>query len=392
MTQDGGKIVKSNQKNNGRLKVLMVEHHSPDNRYVLELAREMKNECALTVFCNKNNDLEEPGIRWMRRFYNGGRGKAAAVLDYGRTLLELEHEIRTGHYDVLHIQSFKKASAEIKLYMQTRKYYRLLAMTVHNVLPHEPAPGDAELYGRFYRACDLLIVHNNASRQELMEKCGIPEEKIRVIPHGLYTTYSVDENARDDDERVHFLNFGLIRPYKGVDILLKAISLMDEEDRARCRFAIRGVQYPKLDPTDYMALIRQYGIGACVEFDNTRVPEEDIPKLIGNTDFMLFPYRKIYGSGALLLAYTFGVPVVASDVPTFLEETDNGRTGILFAAENAEKLKDALLKAVNMTPEQREEYRRAIRALVEERYNWKIIAHRTVGAFREFLGTGGEAL
>ena len=65
--------------------------------------------------------------------------------------------------------SAEKASAEMRLYEQTRRYYRMLAMTVHNVLPHEPAPGDAELYGRFYRACDLLIVHNDASKQELKD-------------------------------------------------------------------------------------------------------------------------------------------------------------------------------------------------------------------------------
>ena len=371
--------------NNERLKVLMVEHHSPGNRYVLELAREMKNECDLTIFCDMRNDLQEPGICWKRRFYNGGKGKAAAILDYGRTLVELEHEIRAGHYDVLHIQSFKKASAEMKLYEQTRKYYRLLVMTVHNVLPHEPAPGDAELYGRFYRACDLLIVHNDASKQDLKDKFGIPDEKIRVIPRGLYTTYSVDENARDNDERVHFLNFGRIRPYKGVDILLKAISLMDEKDRARCRFVIRGEQYPKLDPTDYAALIREYGIGDCVEFDNTRVPEEEIPKLIGNADFLLFPYRKIYGSGVLLMSYTYGVPVVASDVPTFVEGTDNGKAGILFASENPEAMKNALLRAMDTTAAQREEYRKAIRAIVDERHNWKTTARSTVGAFREIL-------
>ena len=368
-----------------RPKVLMVEHHSPGSRYVLELVREMKHECDLTIFCDLRTDFQESGIRWKRRLYNGGKGKTAAILAYGRSLMELNHEIRSGHYDILHIQSFKNASAEMRLYRQTRQYYKKLIMTVHNVLPHEPAPGDTELYGGFYHICDLLIVHNNASRLELMEKCGIPDERIRVIPHGIYTTYSVEENARDKDARVHFLTFGFIRPYKGVDILLRAIALLEEKDRARCRFLIRGLQYPKLDPTDYAALIREYGIGECVEFDNTHVPEEEIPKLIGNADFMVFPYRKIYGSGALLMSYTYGVPVVASDVPTFVEETDNGRAGILFAAGSPEALKNALLKAMDLTPEQREEYRKAIRTLSCERHNWKTIAHSTAEAYREIM-------
>ncbi len=370
---------------NDRPRVLMVEHHSPGNRYVLELARELKKECDLTIFCNRRSDLQEDGIRWLRRFYDGGKGKAGAVADYGRTLAELGLLIRRGGFDVLHIQSFKKASSEMALYLRLRRHYRLLVMTVHNVLPHEPLPGDLELYGRFYRACDLLIVHNDASRAELMEKFSIPAEKVEVIPRGLYTTYSTDPGVRSTDGRICFLNFGRIRPYKGVDILLKAISLMEEKDRARCRFIIRGEQYPKLDPTDYAALIEQYGIGGCVEFSNTRVPEEEIPSLIGGADFLLFPYRKIYGSGVLLMAYTYGIPVVASNVPTFVEGTDGGRAGILFESEDPAAMKEALLRAMATTPEERASYCREIRRICAERHSWKVTAARTAGAFRSRL-------
>ncbi len=382
--------MKSDRRENRRLRVLMVEHHSPGNRYVLELARELKNECDLTIFCNLHADFQEEGIRWIRRFYDGGRGKAGAVADYGRTLAELALLIGAGGFDVLHIQSFKKASAEMQLYLRLRRCYKKLVMTVHNVLPHEPAPGDQELYGRFYRACDLLIVHNEASRAELTEKFSIPAEKVAVIPRGLYTTYSADPGVRREDGRICFLNFGRIRPYKGVDILLKAVSLMDKKDREKCRFVIRGEQYPKLDPTDYAALIRRYGIEDCVEFSNTRVPEEEIPSLIGNADFLLFPYRKIYGSGVLLMAYTYGVPVVASDVPTFVEGTDGGKAGILFESENPAAMKDALLQAMATTPARREAYRAEIRRICEERHSWKVTAARTVGAFRALLDPGSD--
>ena len=372
----------------GKIKVLMVEHHSPGNRYVLELAREMKDLCDLTVYSNKRNDLQEDGIRWIRRFYDGGKGKAGAIADYGLTLLDLGNEIRKGHYDVLHIQSFKKADVEMHLYYQLRRYYKKLVMTVHNVLPHEPAAGDPELYGRFYQACDFLIVHNDASKKELQDKFGIPDEKIAVIPRGLYTTYKNSAATRDGDSRTRFLCFGRIRPYKGVDILLKAISMMDPVDRAKCLFTIRGEQYPKLDPTDYPAIIREYGIGDCVEFSPERVPEEEIPSLVGNADFLLFPYRKIYGSGVLLMAYTYQIPVIASDVPTFVEGTDNGRAGILFASEDPAALKGALLQALGTGPEQISEYKAAIRDIVAIRHNWKITAQQTVDAYKKLLKDG----
>ena len=371
---------------NKRIRVLMVEHHSPGNRYVLELARELKSMCDLTIYCNKRNDLDEDGIRWLRRFYDGGKNKAEAIVDYGSTLIDLGNEIRKGHYDVLHIQSFKKASAEMQLYYLMRKYYKKLVMTVHNVLPHEPAPGDMDLYGRFYKACDFLIVHNDASKKELQDKFGISDEKIAVIPRGLYTTYDTQHSISGGTHaRKNFVCFGRIRPYKGVDILLRAISLMDPGDRAKCRFIIKGEQYPKLDPTDYPALIREYGIEDCVEFSSSRVPEDEIPELIGSADYLIFPYRKIYGSGVLLMAYTYQIPVVASDVPTFIEGTDNGKAGILFRSEDAAALRDAIIEALDKTPEELEAYRSAIRGIVNERHNWKTTARQTAAAYRRIL-------
>ena len=368
--------------NKRKPRVLMVEHHSPGNRYVLELAREMKHYCDLTIYCNKKADFKEEGVCWLPRFYDGGKGKTGAILDYGRTLLDLSWVIKKGHYDVLHIQSFKKADVEMKLYRSLRKYYGKLVMTVHNVLPHEPAEGDLALYGSFYRDCDLLIVHNDASKQELKDKCGISDKKIAVIPRGLYTTYTKESDARDADPRRHFLCFGRIRPYKGVDILLKAISLMSEDDRNKCLFIIRGEQYPKLDPTNYRALIRDYGISDCVEFSNERVPEEEIPFLMGNADALLFPYRKIYGSGVLLMSYTYEVPVIASDVPTFVEGTDQGQAGVLFRSEDPDDLKRAILEAMTWDQEKVESCRQAIRRIVDEHHNWKVTARSTLEAYQ----------
>ncbi|MBR1584269.1 MAG: glycosyltransferase family 4 protein [Clostridia bacterium] len=369
--------------NERKIRVLMVEHHSPGSLYVLELGRQLKRDCDITVFCKADTRLSEPGMTWLPQFYPGGKGKIGSILAYGRTLLRLGRLIRKGRFDVLHIQSFKNAAVEMKLYAALRRYVRQLVMTVHNVLPHEPAPGDQALYGAFYRRCDLLIVHNEASKRELQRLFAIPDEKIAVIAHGAYQTYALDKPRRAEAGRTRFLLFGRIRPYKGIDILLKAISLLDEETRSKCLFTIRGKQYPKIDPTDYPALIRQYGIGDCVCFSAQRVPDEEIPALLGDADIAVFPYRKIYGSGALLMAYTYGVPVIASDIPTFREETDGGQTGLLFAPEDPAALRDAILAAVQWDEKQIDRYRQHIRRLVSERYSWNESARKTAEAYRK---------
>ena len=85
------------------------------------------------------------------------------------------------------------------------------------------------------------------------------------------------------------------------------------------------------------------------------------------------------------MAYTYQVPVIASDVPTFVEGTDNGQAGILFASESPEAMKDALLEALAVKPEQIENYKAAIRHIVATRHNWAITARQTVGCFEKLL-------
>ena len=368
-----------------KLKVFMVELHSPRNRYILELARQLRNYCDLTIYSKEENDFTLENVHWINGFYDGGKGKIGAILAYGRTLMQIYGLVTRGHYDILHIQSFKKADTEMKLYIHLKKYCKKLVMTVHNALPHEPSEGDLALYKHFYEACDLLIVHNDTTQKVLEDQFGIPREKIEVIPRGLYDTYETGARAEKKDGRFHFTCFGRIRPYKGVDILIRAIGLLTKEERQKCLFTIKGEQYPQLDKTDYRAMIRDLGIEDCVDFSPERVPEEQIPTLMGETDAMVFPYRVIYGSGVLLMAYTFGIPVIASDIPSFVEGTNNGESGLLFQSENPEALKDAILKALTWDEQQVVAYKKGIEKIVAERHSWKVTAQRTENALRRVL-------
>ena len=333
------------------MKVLMIEHFSPENSYTWELSRELSQYVDLTVFCKKSvnvslysQDLKNK-IRWKNRLYPGGKRKIQAVWEYGRGLWELQKEIRNGKYDVIHVQSFKNARYEMPVYYRAKKYCRVLVHTVHNLLPHEARETDKRLYSEFYHICDLLIVHNEYCKKLLMENFKIEEKKIRVIPHGVYTLPEekikkrVLKKETGNPHKITFLQFGIIRKYKGVDILLKSISMIPLNERKNMQFIIVGAQFPKFDNTDYGAMIKKYGIQDCVKLEISHVPDEEMNRLFTQADFCLFPYRDIYGSGALLMAYTYRKPVIASDIPAFREETDNGKTGCLFEGENPEKLK-----------------------------------------------------
>lgn len=365
------------------MKILMVDYFLPDSIYSLELGRELKKSCDLTVFCRKDAGVSEEGITWIPRFYPGGKHKLLAAGEYGLSLLRLAETIRRGRFDVVHIQTFKDIRYEMPIYLRLKKYYKKLVLTVHNVLPHEAGEREREIYRTLYDACDELIVHNHTSEQYLKEQFQIPENKISVIAHGAYQTHMHHDRNRKGKGAKHFLQFGFIRKYKGIDILLEAIASLSPAQRSRLHFTIAGRQYEKLDGTDYQETSRRLGIEDCVSFIRDHVPDEKIPELFEDADFLVFPYRHIYGSGALLFSYTYEKPVIVSDIPAFLEETDQGRTGILFESENPQSLAEAIWKAAECGPDQIEKYQAEIRRLVSEKYNWGKSAVKTAAVYQK---------
>ena len=363
------------------MKVLMVEHFLPGSVYTLELCRALRTEEQITIFCRKGAPRPLEGVQWKDKLYAGGKGWAEALMRYGGGLLALAAEICTGHYDVLHVQGFKDARYEIPLYCKLKRHCGILVHTVHNLLPHEASPRDRRLYGDFYRVCDLLVVHNLYCRQLLMDEYHLPPEKICVTPHGSYTQISPKEHQLHT-EKTEFLQCGVLRRYKGVDILLEALARMTETQRSRVHVTVAGQQFPKLDATDYAALIREKGLEGCVTLQLGHVPDEALDALYQEADFCLFPYREIYGSGALLMAYSYSKPVLASSIPAFEEETDGGCTGLLFLPEEPDALKDAILRAADWTEETYTGTQSHIRQLVEEKYNWKHSAECLAEGYR----------
>lgn len=365
------------------MKILMTEQFLPESVYTLELVKEMRGFADVSVFCRRNAGASLTGVKWLPQFYENGKKKLPAVRDYFFGLFLLAREIRRGHYDVVHVQTMKDAAFEIPLYLWTKKNAGILVHTVHNLLPHEASAKDRERYGKFYNACDLLMVHNRRCMELLKEEYGISEEKIRIAPHGTYSLVEKAERKRKSGEKTTFLQFGIMRKYKGIDLLLRAVSLIPRKERTGLRFVIAGARHEKLDSTDYEAMVRELGIEDAVELRFGHIPDAELKDLFARVDICLFPYREIYGSGALLMAYSYEKPVIASDIPVFLEETENGRTGLCFQSGDPKALKEAILKAASWSQEEYDERVRKIRLLTQEKYNWAYSAGLLLEAYQE---------
>ena len=350
----------------------MVDHFLPANAYTEELCRELAKHVSLSLMTSLFYQPKEVAWRCIRVF--GNRNKTRR---YYYSLFRLFLSAVFGGYDVIHLQDYKHDTMESFILKLARLTGKKLVCTAHNILPHEHNQNahDENVMRRWYRACDAIIVHNEQTRQMLTTfepACG---NKIYVIAHGTYHA-CIDNVPKKEKDKTVFLQLGLIRKYKGIDCLLNAASLLPESVRKRIQIMIVGAQNKEVDDTDYEGMIASNSLEDFVEFRNVFVPDNEIPEFYGNADCCLFPYRDIYGSGALLMAYTFGKPVIVSNVPSFIEETDNGKTGILFTAGDAKSLANAIQRFTELPPDRRQSMVNTIHSLCEKKYNWAVSAKR----------------
>lgn len=356
------------------MNVVMVDNFLPANSYTLELAKELKSTLNLTLFCKEDAGDIEKFVQCKKELYSSGKNKLFAGLAYFNGINKLKKYILKDS-DIVHVQSLKKASIEIPFYMNIQRAGVPVIHTVHNVVPHEAKKSDWNLYGKLYKTSNHLIVHNERTKRQLIDDFNINEQNISIIPHGIYG--EMIPNRKEVKDKCIFLMFGLVRTYKGIDTLLEAISLLKPEVKKKCRFIIAGAQDHKQNSVDYIKMAKELNIDDMVEFVLRRINDDELYELFTSVDACVFPYREIYGSGALLMAYTYQKPVIVSDVPTFIEETDNGKTGLLFEKENSKSLADTIENFVKLDRKEISEFCNYIEMLVKNKYNWKKSAQKT---------------
>ena len=352
------------------MKILIIEHFLPSNKYTLELCDHLSKYCDITLLTSRNftEDVEEEYIVKPCLLYQDLNNKLKSGFFILVGWFHIIYEMLFGKYDIIHVQTFKVPAVEMLFYKLFAK--GRLVHTVHNIIPHETKNGDRKLYSRFYNCCSGVIVHNEYCKQVLQNDFGI-ERNIFVMPHGIYSVEGSGElHESQINDKLEILQFGTIRKYKGIDILLGALSKLDDETKKRIHVTIAGKQYASLDDTNYLDIIKRYNLKEVVTFIQERISDTEMSAMYRKADVCVFPYREIYGSGALLMAYTFGKPVIVSDVPALVEETEAGQTGLLFKSENEDDLARAIMEFVSMPKDKKSKFKAKISELVEKKYNW----------------------
>jgi len=219
-----------------------------------------------------------------------------------------------------------------------------VAGLLHNVIPHEGFPFQHRLSTALFKQTDIPFV---LSSQTQSEYTGLlPDSKPVRLYHPVYeqdlpaTSRSTlrDRFGVQPDETA-LLFFGLIRPYKGLDVLLRALHGIDLH-KNKIRLFIAGEFYTKRDPYD--ELLEASGSERITLIDRF-VRDDEAAELMTLCDAMVLPYRSASQSGILSNAINFGLPVIASNLPGLSDQVVHGKTGLLVEAGGVDSLRDALM-------------------------------------------------
>jgi glycosyltransferase involved in cell wall biosynthesis len=237
------------------------------------------------------------------RFAPKGRGRR-----WARLVQHIPDMLRASRReaDVVHFQWLAVQPLDQHL---LRAYSRPRVITAHDVLPREPMPGQLDAQRALYERMDAVVVHTEHGRARLVDELGVPAPRVHVIPHGILRPAGdapLPPELPDYDATV-VLCFGLMRPYKGIDVLVEAW-----QDIEHAELWIVGA--PRMDIAPLRA-----AAPPSVRFVERFVTEGEAAALFRRADLAVLPYREIEQSGVLFTALGFGVPLVLTDVGGFPE-------------------------------------------------------------------------
>jgi glycosyltransferase involved in cell wall biosynthesis len=276
--------------------------------------------------------------------------------------------------DVIHYQWLTMPSLDA--FLLPAKHPRLL--TAHYILPPAPSRRQTKVAQRLLGRMDAVIAHSEHGAARLRDEVGLDPSRVRVIPHGAfdYLTRLPDEKPLPPElegaEGPVILFFGLLRPYKGLDLLLEAFGQVEGAE-------LWIVGNPRMD----LGPLREAAATAPgrIRFVTRFVEDTEIPSIFRRADLVVLPYRDAEHSGVLYTGLAFGKPMVLSAVGGFPEVAAAGAARLVPPGD-AGALTQALSELV-ADPATRERLATAAHAAAAGPYSWDAVAAQTLALYEE---------
>jgi len=289
--------------------------------------------------------------------------------------------IKKKKYDLIHIiHSDAKFWFLLNFFLKGEK----IIQTLHEVTSHNGSnsPIQIKTLNWLIENSTPIIFHSNTSMNRFLEysHSDIPKKlsknDITMIRFGLFETYhcfSDQPGFSNRKEEIKILYFGRIVPYKGIDILIDAVKIL--QNKYPIHLIIAG------DGTPYFSFknIKSY------DFINKHITNKEIANLIESSDIVVLPYTSASQSGVPMTVYLFNKPIIASNIGGLKEVIEHLKTGLLVDTIDAPSLSasiDMLVSNTNLREEMIENIKRKYN---EGEFSWPNIAKQTLSFYRNQL-------
>ncbi len=263
-----------------------------------------------------------------------------------------------------------------------------VVLTVHDLMPHDTSSQYKTVFLKLYRRVDRIICHSDHIKVRLQQEFDVPEGKIEVIPHGpffydlpTHDSTTILRTFGVEDGQVLFLWQGIIFPYKGIDLLLRAWQKLERTNRTAC-LVIAGTGAPEL-LDQIRTQVGTLGLNN-VRLNFRFIATEELVALYRAADVVVYPYRAITTSGALATGLALGKTIVASDLPVFRELLTDKMNARLVDPEQT-SLFATILADLALDMDQREFLAKSVREMNFGDQTWRDIAVETDALYARSL-------
>lgn len=273
-----------------------------------------------------------------------------------------------------------------------------VVVTVHNINAGKRDNRDSWL-NRFslttlYRLSSHLIVHTVQSKDELLHEFPIKPEKVSVIKHGMnnrvfqqgMSTAEAREKLGLKQNHKVILFFGNIDNYKGLDLLIDSLEHLNPDIQDEVRLTIAGNSKVASYTESIKAAIAASRFSEKISSRIEHIPDDEVEQYFMAADCIVLPYRNIYQSGVIFMAYTFGLPIIVSDIGNFRNDMIVGRTGLLLNNNTPEEIgKEISVYFGSSLYLNLPETRKQIKDWAWDNYSWNSIGQETRKLYQSLL-------
>ena len=365
------------------MKVLLLNQiPEVNNKYTFSLAKGLRKKNIDVEVCGIEDDdvALYTDIKYVPIFYNYSREKnpLAKIWSYQKSWDRLLNYCINNQMNVLHVQWYIFSPIDYIYHRRIQKHGIKVVSTIHDLLPFNRKFYDRTYHKKIYQNADWVINQARANTEILLHEYGVSSNRLTYIPHGHYMEFAEPATSRNSREYLSIpadksviLFFGQIKKVKGVDVLIKAMEqVVAEHPNVQC--VIAGKVW-KDDLSVYQQLIEEKRLSDHIRLDIKYIPDEEIKYYFNAADIVALPYRQIYQSGVVLLAYAYARPVVATREGEFLTVIKDKETGLLVPSGSISELAEAI-KWYLRHPDIAEEFGKKGKADLMDRLSWDKIA------------------